>query len=66
MTKLLEKAIDKLKELPEKEQNRFASLVLDDITWQETFENSHDKIDKLGKNILKEIKAGKFKKMDLQ
>jgi hypothetical protein len=64
MTKLLEKAILKLKELPKKEQDRFAAIVLDDIIWQETFDKSGDKLDQLGKEILKEIKLGKFKKID--
>jgi hypothetical protein len=64
MTKLLEKAIEKLKNLPAKEQNRFASIVLDDIIWQEAFENTADKLDQLGKEVLKEIKAGKFRKID--
>ena len=64
MTKLLEKAIKKLKELPEKEQDRFASIVLDDLVWQETFESSQSKIDRLGKSVLQEIKAGKFKKVN--
>lgn len=64
MTKLLEKAIQKLKDLPEKEQNHFASLVLNDINWQETFDNSARELDKLGKEVLNDIKAGKFKKID--
>jgi hypothetical protein len=64
MTKLLEKAIQKLKELPEKEQDHFAAVVLNDLNWQETFDDSADKLDQLGKGVLKEIKAGKFKKID--
>jgi len=64
MTKLLEKAIEKLKELPAKEQDHFAAMVLDDITWQETFDKSADQLDKLGEKVLKDIKAGKFKKIN--
>jgi hypothetical protein len=64
MTKLLEKAIQKLKELPKKEQYRLATIVLDDIVWQETFDNSTNKLDELSKEVLSEIKSGKFKKIN--
>lgn len=63
MTRLLEKAIKRLKQLPDDEQNRFASIVLDEITWQQLFDQSQDKLDALGKQVLKEIKQGKFKKI---
>ena len=64
MTRLLEKAIQKLKELPDTEQNRFATMVLDEITWKQLFEQTRDKLDVLGKQVLIEIKKGKFKKLD--
>ena len=64
MTVLLEKAIKKLKNLPDKEQNRFAALVLDNVMWDELFSRTRDKLDLLGKEVLQEIKAGKFKKLD--
>ncbi len=63
MTRLLEKAIKRLKQLPGKEQNRFASIVLDEVTWQQLFEQSQKQLDKLGEEVLKEIKQGKFKKI---
>ncbi len=63
MTRLLEKAIKRLKQLPGKEQNRFASIVLDEITWQQLFEQSQNQLDKIGEQMLKEIKQGKFKKI---
>lgn len=63
MTRLLEKAIKKLKQLPDKDQNRFASIVLDEIVWQQLFEQSQNKLDLLGAQALKEIKRGKFKKI---
>lgn len=59
----LERAIEKLKQLSKKEQNLFASMVLNEAVWQETFERSSDKLDKLGKSVLAEIQAGKFKRM---
>ena len=59
----LERAIEKLKQLSKKEQNLFASMVLNEAVWQETFERSGDKLDKLGKSVLAEIQEGKFKRM---
>jgi hypothetical protein len=59
----LERAIEKLKQLSKKEQNLFASMVLNEAVWQETFERSGDKLDKLGKSVLAEIREGKFKRM---
>lgn len=59
----LERAIEKLKHLSKKEQNLFASIVLNEAVWQETFERSGDKLDKLGKSVLAEIREGKFKRM---
>ena len=64
MTTLLEKAINRLKQLPIKEQNRFATMVLEDAVWQQTFDETRHELDRLGENVLKEIKAGKFKKID--
>ena len=60
----LEKAIIKLRLLPKKEQNRFAAMVLDEAIWQEAFERTATKLDKLGKLVLEEIREGKFKSMN--
>ncbi|MCG3167789.1 MAG: hypothetical protein POELPBGB_03584 [Bacteroidia bacterium] len=59
----IEKAIEKLKHLPKKDQNRFAEMVLDEVIWQETFRKTANKLDELGKSILEEIQKGKFKRM---
>jgi hypothetical protein len=64
MTKQLEKAIEKLRKLPDDEQNRFAEIVLDEISWQGVFEHSQDHLDKVGDSVLKEIQSGGFKKID--
>lgn len=63
MTKLLETAINKLKNLSELDQNRYANMVLGEVLWQEKFELTKDSLDKLGDSILDEIKNGKFKKI---
>lgn len=59
----IEQAIEKLKHLPKKDQNHFATMVLDEAIWQETFERTANKLDKLGTLVLEEIKNGKFKRM---
>ena len=60
----LEQAIKKLRLLPKKDQNCFAAMVLDEAVWQETFERTKTKLDKLGKSVLEEIREGKFKNMN--
>ena len=64
MTRLLQKAIKKLKELPKAEQDRFAGMVLDEISWQQLFDQTQDKLDTLASEVLKDVKKGKFKKID--
>jgi hypothetical protein len=60
---ILERAIVQLRLLPKKEQNRFAAMVLDEAVWQEAFERTQIKLDKLGKSVLEDIRSGKFKSM---
>jgi 7,8-dihydro-6-hydroxymethylpterin-pyrophosphokinase len=63
MTELLEKAFAKVSELPEKEQNEIASLILEEIAdeekWQKSFANSKAQLETLGEEALKEYKLGK-------
>jgi hypothetical protein len=56
----LEKAIEKLRSLPKRDQNRFATMLLDEETWNETFGRSASKLDKLGEKVLTDIQAGRF------
>jgi hypothetical protein len=64
MTRLLEKAIEKIKQLPATQQNRFANMLLDEMSWQQKFESTQSQLDKLGTQVLLEIKKGKFRKAD--
>jgi hypothetical protein len=64
MTHLLEEAIKKLKQMPDEEQNRFANIVLDEVSWLQAFELTKDKLDVLAEDVLKEINKGSFKKLD--
>ncbi len=59
MTKLLEKAIKKLDQLPGKEQEMIVRLLLDEIQWEHSLEKSADKLKMLAKDALKEHKQGK-------
>lgn len=63
MTELLEKAFAKVSELPEKEQNEIASLILEEITdeqkWQKSFANSTTQLEILAEEALREYKLGK-------
>lgn len=61
---IIEKAIIQLRLLPKKEQTRFANMVLDEAVWQEAFDRTQTKLDKLGKSVLEEIRKGKFKSMN--
>lgn len=59
----IEQAIEKLRRLPKRDQDRFASMVLDEEVWNETFGRSEQDIDRLGESVLADIIAGKFKRM---
>ena len=54
MTKLLEEAIKKVKKMPELEQDNIAALMLDEMAWDITLENTKDKLSLLAKKALKE------------
>ena len=63
MAKLLQKAMAKLSELPEKEQEEIASLILaeieDEKKWQTSFVNSDKQLEMLAEEALIEFKQGK-------
>lgn len=60
MTELLKKAIAKLSELPENEQEEIASLILEEIEdekkWQTSFANSEKQLEILASEALQEFK----------
>ncbi len=63
MAELLQKAMAKLSELPEKEQEEIASLILaeieDEKKWQTSFANSEKQLEILAEEALTEFKQGK-------
>jgi hypothetical protein len=68
MTKLLEQAISKARELSEAEQNAIAQIVLDEIEserkWDELFERSPDKLNAIADKAWSEHEAGRSEPLD--
>lgn len=62
MTKLLDKAIKALEELPADEQDAMASLILDELTdegrWNASFARSRDKLLLVARGVREEIARG--------
>jgi hypothetical protein len=67
MTRLLAKAFDEVSRLPEELQDEIAERLLDDIEgearWDDTLERSPQTLEKLADKALRELKAGRTKKM---
>ena len=68
MTKLLEQAVAKARELPEAEQNAIAQIVLDEIAsetkWDELFARSPETLRKLADKAWAEHEAGKSEELN--
>jgi hypothetical protein len=68
MTKLLEKAIESVRELPVAEQNAIARIVLDELEskrlWSERFAGSSEKLRTLADAAWAEHEAGKSELLD--
>ena len=68
MTALLEKALNRIKALPPKEQDAVASLILEEIEsekqWDELFANSQGQLAQLAGQAITEFKAGKTRPLD--
>ncbi|MCL0097259.1 hypothetical protein M1O19_01830 [Dehalococcoidia bacterium] len=65
MTKLLERAVEKTKKLPDSEQDAIAALILeeleDEMRWGKAFARSQDALAKLAREAMAEHRAGKTK-----
>ena len=59
MTAQLQSAINKIESLPESEQNALALLILQEIQWDKSFEQSQDMLSKMADEALAEFKQGK-------
>lgn len=68
MTKLLEEAFERMRHLPETEQDAIAQIVLDEIEserkWDSLFSKSSEKLGKLADKAWKEYEAGQTEPLD--
>jgi len=68
MTRLLEQALDKLRDLPEPDQDSIARLVLDELEserrWDSLFDKSPEKLAKLADKAWREHEAGASQPLD--
>ncbi|MEQ8468750.1 hypothetical protein [Coleofasciculus sp. E1-EBD-02] len=68
MTKLLEQAIERVKTLPETDQDAIAALILeeleDETCWEQTFYQSQNALAQLAEAALAEDRAGKTQELD--
>ena len=67
MTTLLEKAVKKISNLPEPEQDEIAKIILDEIedeeVWSNKFKNTQSNLSVLADEARKEFQTGKTKNM---
>jgi hypothetical protein len=61
MTAQLQSAIHQMETLPESEQNALAHLIMQEIEWDKSFEQSQDLLSNLADDAMSEFKAGKTK-----
>lgn len=63
MTKLLQKAFERLAKLPDEEQDAYAEILLDEVEsdgrWLKALEDSQDVLETLADEALEEHRAGK-------
>ena len=64
MTNQVKKAIQKIEELPQKEQEEIAKLILEELSWNRTFETSQEKLSSLAKEANEEYQSGKTSDQD--
>jgi len=59
MTQLLDEVIHKIEKLPNQEQDIIATLILDEINWQDTLANTQNELAFLAFEALEEYKSNK-------
>ncbi len=69
MTKLLERAISEAKKLPSKDQDALASILLeemeDDATWEQKFASTQDQLSRLAGKVRADIQKGRVTEMGI-
>jgi len=67
MTKLLSDAFEKASQLPENLQDELARILLDELAWEgrwnQTLDESTDKLDRMAEDALKDYRAGRTREM---
>lgn len=68
MTKLLERAVKKIKKLSEMEQDAIATLIFeeleDEVRWEKQFLGSQNALEKLAAEAIEEDEKGETKELD--
>ena len=68
MTKLLERVVERVKALPESEQDVIAALILeeleDEASWDQAFARSQDALARLAEEAMLEHREGKTQELD--
>ena len=64
MTNQVRKAIQKIEALPQKEQEDIAKLILEELSWNQTFKNTQDKLADLAREANEEYESGKTSDQD--
>lgn len=69
MTKLLERAFSEAKKLPSKEQDALASILLeemeDDASWEQSFANTQTQLSRLADKVRADIQNGRITEMGI-
>jgi hypothetical protein len=70
MTPFLERAIEKVQELPAAEQDAIAAVILDELAdeqrWEEAFARSQEQLGKLAAKVRADIHAGRIKDIPVE
>lgn len=68
MSKLLDRAVQRARMLPEAEQNAIAAIILeeleDETLWEQAFAKSQDALAKLAEEAMGEDRKGETKELD--
>jgi len=69
MSELLEHAVEKVRKLPDAEQDAIAAIILeelkDEARWEQAFAKSQDALAKLAAEAMEEDRKGETKELDL-
>jgi hypothetical protein len=70
MTPFLERAIERVQELPAAEQDAIAAVILDELAdeqrWEESFARSQEQLGKLAAKVRADIQAGRIKDIPVE